>query len=232
MAHAQGQQQARRGFGRQAQVGEGQREARAGAGIDLVYAACRARFISCLVSRSDAAGCVVSLRQRSSSIDARTSLGRFSPARGRATGQWRMIRVTSMHKTLFNSLFSGALSVTRLIRPRAYTHLLDSPAPVDSVRLLCGLGLEEGGRRDSITHTPALTTCIGCLRGYAARLDSEVAALQTRLSFATQETQELAEKIKKAQAAQKKMQDAASFSEPPEPPADEGLEGGPRHTSD
>ncbi len=62
------------------------------------------------------------------------------------------------------------------------THLMALPSPLDDVRLMCGPSMKEHrSRRDYVTHSHALATCIACLRAYCARADIEKAGLLSQL---------------------------------------------------
>lgn len=77
-------------------------------------------------------------------------------------------------------------------------HLLDTPCPLDAVRLLCGPTLNESAKRcrgrksdEQVTGTVGLVTCIPCLRAHAVRQECELAARD-------QEIQRLREEVEGA----------------------------------
>lgn len=63
-----------------------------------------------------------------------------------------------------------------------HRHLMDLPAPVDDVKLLCGEKLDgKRVREDLVTDEPGLATCIACLRGYALAQRWEVRRLEAQI---------------------------------------------------
>lgn len=65
-------------------------------------------------------------------------------------------------------------------------HMMDLPAPVDDVHLLCGEVLgAKSNRHEHVTGTPELVNCIPCLRAFIAKQRCEIAALQNKVDMLT-----------------------------------------------
>ena len=66
-------------------------------------------------------------------------------------------------------------------------HLLDLPADIDKVRLLCGPRLDRGPRGDVVSGDPALCSCIGCLRAKVVLQAHHITQLEERVAWLEKE---------------------------------------------
>ena len=69
------------------------------------------------------------------------------------------------------------------------SHILDIPAPISDLRLMCGRPVSAASRKDVIAPHTALATCISCLRAYSLKLECQVKRLEYQLETANRPVQ-------------------------------------------